>query len=241
MLLFVLHILSYDIWFYVTHMLLHTRPLYWIHKKHHEKPFPTYKDTYHDHILESPIQASGFLLPLLICAFDPYQTIPAILLINARGMLMHDPRGSFIMGDHHLLHHRLSHGNYGQYWLDYMFNTLIVSAQGCVLQDNTKTEESRVLAVSSPTTESYSVGVVLVQEAHPLLQQTESGHQSSVHTVESEKSIAIDSHSHHRECCEVCSAEDDSSLSTGFKKYPDDLSGIPAEQVPVCLPKVHED
>jgi sterol desaturase/sphingolipid hydroxylase (fatty acid hydroxylase superfamily) len=192
MLLFVLHILSYDIWFYVTHLLLHTRPLYWIHKKHHEKPFPQFTDTYHDHILESPIQASGFLLPLLICAFDPYQTIPAILLINARGMLMHDPRGSFIMGDHHLLHHRLSHGNYGQYWLDYMFNTLIVSVPDCALPNNTKTEEWRESEVCRPTTGSCSVGVVRVQEGHRRRLQTESAHQSSVHTAESERSIALD-------------------------------------------------
>ena len=103
--------------------MLHTQTLYWIHKKHHEKFEPMFLDTYYDHWLETPIQASGFLLPLIVLNFDPVQSTCALVVLNARGMLMHDPRGSFITGDHHLIHHRLSNCNYGQYWIDYLMNT----------------------------------------------------------------------------------------------------------------------
>jgi sterol desaturase/sphingolipid hydroxylase (fatty acid hydroxylase superfamily) len=123
MLLFLFHIISYDVWFYLTHLLLHSKSFYWIHKKHHEKANPIFLDTYYDHWLESPIQASGFLVPYALFAFDPIQTTCALVLINARGMLMHDPRGTFITGDHHLIHHKLSNCNYGQPWIDYLMNT----------------------------------------------------------------------------------------------------------------------
>lgn len=123
MLLFLSHILAYDVWFYGTHLLLHRPELYWIHKKHHENAEPIFTDTYHDHFLETPIQASGFLIPFFF-AFDPIETGLALIFINARGMLMHDRRGSFLTGDHHLIHHRKSNCNYGQYWLDYIFGTL---------------------------------------------------------------------------------------------------------------------
>lgn len=123
MLLFFLHILSYDLWFYMTHLMLHTELLYWIHKRHHEKADPMFLDTYHDHILETPIQASGFFIPFMFLEIDPIQSTCALVLINARGMLMHDPRGTFITGDHHLIHHKLSNCNFGQYWIDYLMNT----------------------------------------------------------------------------------------------------------------------
>lgn len=123
MLLFLFHILSYDVVFYITHLLLHSKNLYWIHKKHHEKVNPTFLDTYYDHWLESPIQGFGFIVPYAFVAFDPVQSVCALAVINARGVLSHDPRGSFITGDHHLIHHQLSNCNYGQYWIDYLMDT----------------------------------------------------------------------------------------------------------------------
>lgn len=123
MILFILHILSYDLWFYATHLLLHTPMFYWIHKKHHEKSKPTFLDTYHDHWLESPIQGSGFLIPFMFIEFDPIQSACALVIINVRGLLRHDPRGSFIVGDHHLIHHKIPNCNYGDYWIDYLMNT----------------------------------------------------------------------------------------------------------------------
>jgi sterol desaturase/sphingolipid hydroxylase (fatty acid hydroxylase superfamily) len=121
--LFLFHIFSYDIVFYATHILLHTPMFYWIHKKHHEKSEPTFLDTYYGHWLESPIQSVGFVVPFMFLEFDSMQTVCALMIVNARGILRHDPRGSFITGDHHLIHHKIPNCNYGDYWIDYLMNT----------------------------------------------------------------------------------------------------------------------
>jgi sterol desaturase/sphingolipid hydroxylase (fatty acid hydroxylase superfamily) len=123
--LFLFHILSYDIWFYVSHLLLHTKYLYWIHKIHHEKKYPTFLDTYHDHWIESPIQGFGFVIPMMFMETDLLQSGLALVVINARGILQHDKRGSWLVGNHHLLHHEYGHGNYGTYWIDYCCGTLL--------------------------------------------------------------------------------------------------------------------
>lgn len=82
-------------------------------------------DTYHDHWLETPIQASGFLFPLYVMSFDPVGTGMALVFVNIRGMLQHDKRGEWLVGNHHLLHHEYGHGNYGTYWIDYSCGTLL--------------------------------------------------------------------------------------------------------------------
>lgn len=55
-----LSIVSYDVWFYVSHVLLHDRRLYKYHSEHHEKRVPTAMDTYHGHALEGPFQGRGY-------------------------------------------------------------------------------------------------------------------------------------------------------------------------------------
>ena len=122
--LFLFHILSYDVWFYLTHLLLHTKYLYWIHKIHHEKKYPTFLDTYHDHWIESPIQGFGFLFPLIF--MDPgIGTGLALVFVNVRGVLQHDKRGAWLVGNHHLLHHEVGYGNYGNPLIDYCCGTLL--------------------------------------------------------------------------------------------------------------------
>ena len=124
MLFFLLTILGYDIWFYISHRLLHHRFLYPIHSIHHEKMEPKFLDTYHGHWFEMVFQSIGFFTPLLF--FDPCWLSfgLALLYVNAKGLLRHDTRGSWITGDHHLLHHQYPTYNYGEVWLDKLGGTL---------------------------------------------------------------------------------------------------------------------
>ena len=73
--------------------------------------------------MESTVQSGGYFIPYIFYSFDPVQSGLALVFINARAMLAHDPRGSFITGNHHLIHHKLSNCNYGQPWLDRLMNT----------------------------------------------------------------------------------------------------------------------
>jgi sterol desaturase/sphingolipid hydroxylase (fatty acid hydroxylase superfamily) len=60
-----LYILFYDLWFYFSHILLHTNTLYQIvHKLHHQTPYSalTYEDTNKAHILENFIQPLGIFI-----------------------------------------------------------------------------------------------------------------------------------------------------------------------------------
>lgn len=119
-----LHVIGYDIWFYLSHMALHTRLMWWIHRRHHEKRDPVWTDTYHGHWLESVIQSVGFLLPWAVIA--DVRWIPAVLAlvaINVRAMLHHDSRGTWLVGDYHLIHHRQPNVNFGQPWLDWLGGT----------------------------------------------------------------------------------------------------------------------
>jgi sterol desaturase/sphingolipid hydroxylase (fatty acid hydroxylase superfamily) len=38
-------------------------------------------------------------------------------------MMRHDDRCSFIIGNHHLIHHQYPNYNYGEYWIDYLCKT----------------------------------------------------------------------------------------------------------------------
>ncbi len=124
MLQLLLHVLGYDLWFYLSHLLLHTPLLYRaVHKKHHEIINPIYKDTYYGHWFEGPFQSIGFLLPWAVTELDYTPFIAALIFVNARGMLRHESRLGWLLGNHHLLHHQLFRCNYGEYWLDKLFNT----------------------------------------------------------------------------------------------------------------------
>ena len=102
--------------------MLHTPYLYWMHKIHHEHKYPIYLDAYHGHWFESPFQSLGFFVPFLFMDVG-IGTFLAFIVVNVRGMLHHDKRGEWIMGNHHLLHHEYGHGNYGMRWIDYCCGT----------------------------------------------------------------------------------------------------------------------
>jgi lathosterol oxidase len=121
-----LHILGYDIWFYISHLLLHTPALWRFHKIHHEIMYPRFTDTYKGHMLEGPFQSLGFAAPLLLgTGTDAWSFIAALIFVNVRGMARHDDRTVWLIGNHHLLHHQYLKYNFGEYWLDALFGTSI--------------------------------------------------------------------------------------------------------------------
>lgn len=120
----IVSVISYDIWFYISHVLLHTQLFYKYHKEHHLKIVPEYYDTYVGHILEGPFQGMGMFIPFLVWEYSTYDIFIILLLLNVRGMMRHDERFVFLIGNHHLLHHRYPTYNFGEYWIDYLCGTL---------------------------------------------------------------------------------------------------------------------
>jgi sterol desaturase/sphingolipid hydroxylase (fatty acid hydroxylase superfamily) len=119
-----IYLICYDIWYYFIHYLLHTRHFYFIHKIHHKNVYPKFNDYYLIHILEIPIQSIGLLVPIYFYKLHILQLFYALLFINIRGLLEHDERMIFLVGNHHLIHHKIPKYNFGAYWLDYIFGTL---------------------------------------------------------------------------------------------------------------------
>jgi sterol desaturase/sphingolipid hydroxylase (fatty acid hydroxylase superfamily) len=122
-------ILAYDIWFYISHILLHTKMLYPYHKLHHTNSEPTFLDTYVGHSFEGPFQSIGMFVPYCFFQYTTTETIIILIVLNLRGMAQHDKRGAFLVGNHHMLHHKYSNYNYGQYWIDALCQTAIVKRQ----------------------------------------------------------------------------------------------------------------
>jgi sterol desaturase/sphingolipid hydroxylase (fatty acid hydroxylase superfamily) len=124
MITLLLHILGYDIWFYISHILLHQPYLYAkIHKIHHEKKYPYWQDTYHSHWFEGPFQSLGFLLPFIFFKLSVIELFVAFLFCQARGLMRHDIRLEWLIGNHHLLHHSKTNYNYGEPWIDRLCGT----------------------------------------------------------------------------------------------------------------------
>lgn len=120
------YILAYDIWFYLSHRILHHPKWYsLIHKEHHGVNYTTmtFGDTYVGNVLEGPFQSMGVLVPLAFLDFQGSSFLLSVTLLNARGMLRHDIRCTWIIGDHHILHHKYPKYNYGEKWLDYLGGT----------------------------------------------------------------------------------------------------------------------
>ena len=123
MLLFCWYIVSYDIWYYISHIVLHKYLYKTIHKYHHsiQHDTMTYSDAYVGHYLESGIQGLGILIPLWFTI--DWTFILALLFVNIRGMMRHDIRCIWLIGNHHILHHKYPRYNFGEYWLDRLCGT----------------------------------------------------------------------------------------------------------------------
>lgn len=121
---FLLHIIFYDLWFYISHLLLHTKLLWRFHKEHHTVIHPRFLDTYKGHWFESVFQGLGYFAPIAFVPLDASAAVWAFVFVNVRGMARHDDRTVWLIGNHHLLHHQFFHYNYGEQWLDRLFGTL---------------------------------------------------------------------------------------------------------------------
>jgi len=122
------HIVSYDIWFYISHVALHKirhSTIKDIHSIHHEVPYHKLKwyNVSDGHIIEHIVQPIGFLFPCLFF-ININGMIISSLFITIRGCMRHDDRCSWLIGTHHLLHHKYPEYNYSEYYVDYLFGTI---------------------------------------------------------------------------------------------------------------------
>jgi sterol desaturase/sphingolipid hydroxylase (fatty acid hydroxylase superfamily) len=122
--LILLSILSYDVWFYISHLLLHSKLLYKYHSIHHSKDNPRFMDTYLGHPLEGPFQGIGMFAPYIFYNYSMTETAIILAFLNVRGMMRHDDRCSWLIGNHHLMHHKCPNYNYGEYWIDWLCSTV---------------------------------------------------------------------------------------------------------------------
>lgn len=124
MLLVIVSIITYDIWFYISHVILHHHKVYKYHKQHHEKPIPQFLDKYVAHWIETPFQGIGLFVPMIFLTYSANDILSALIIVNIRGMMRQDERAVYLIGNHHLLHHLHPAYNFGEYWLDYLGDTL---------------------------------------------------------------------------------------------------------------------
>jgi sterol desaturase/sphingolipid hydroxylase (fatty acid hydroxylase superfamily) len=126
-LLILLQILCYDLWFYTSHIILHYRiPYSKIHYEHHQQFYQTliFWDAYKGNHLEGVIQSAGLFVPYLIIDITLSNLIIAGFITNLRGLMRHDNRCIWLIGNHHILHHKYPRYNYGEYWIDKLCGTL---------------------------------------------------------------------------------------------------------------------
>ncbi len=83
----------------------------------------TWKDTYVAHWIESPFQGIGMFVPYLLYKYSWLDTFLILAFLNVRGMMRHDRRFIWLVGDHHLIHHKDGKYNFGEVWIDSLGGT----------------------------------------------------------------------------------------------------------------------
>jgi sterol desaturase/sphingolipid hydroxylase (fatty acid hydroxylase superfamily) len=120
------YILCYDAWFYISHVILHNKNIYFIHKIHHTPKYNTitYSDAHNAHTIENIVQQLGLLIPCFTVGLSAHSLVISYTIISIRGLMRHDDRCSWLTWNHHLLHHKDQRYNFGEYWLDKLCGTL---------------------------------------------------------------------------------------------------------------------
>ena len=120
-------ILSYDIWFYASHIVLH-KYMWNIHSVHHStNPDQLrWSDAYVSHPVEDFFQGVGMFFPYAVFNYTVLDTAIILFFLNLRGMARHESRKEYRMAwPHHVLHHKYMNYNYGEYWIDCACGTLL--------------------------------------------------------------------------------------------------------------------
>ncbi len=127
MLKVLLSILSYDLWFYASHIVLH-KYMWDIHAVHHStNPDQLrWSDAYVSHPVEDFFQGVGMFFPHAFLNYTVLDTALILFFLNLRGMARHESRKEYrITWQHHVLHHKYMNYNYGEYWIDCACGTLL--------------------------------------------------------------------------------------------------------------------
>jgi sterol desaturase/sphingolipid hydroxylase (fatty acid hydroxylase superfamily) len=97
-----------------------------IHSVHHETRYEglTFYDTNKGHCLEHVFQHLGNVLPFLFIELSILPAAVSFSIIGVRAVMRHDHRCTWLIGNHHLLHHKYSKYNFGEYWIDSICGTL---------------------------------------------------------------------------------------------------------------------
>jgi sterol desaturase/sphingolipid hydroxylase (fatty acid hydroxylase superfamily) len=128
---FFMQIIIADFCFYLSHRLLHSKPLLKIHLRHHEFQDSSSFVAGHKSFLEFIITTMTDLLPIFIFGYDITQLCAWNFVGNAYNLEGHSSLSIFfISSDFHDLHHTCFKGNYGiQGFWDRAFRTLNAPTQ----------------------------------------------------------------------------------------------------------------
>jgi sterol desaturase/sphingolipid hydroxylase (fatty acid hydroxylase superfamily) len=128
---FFMNIVCADLFFYLTHRLLHQKRFIKIHLKHHE-----FRDTSsfvagHKSLIEYCITTMTELVPVLLFGYDLSQLCAWTVIGNVYNLEGHSSLSLFYIGsDFHDRHHTHFKNNYGiQGFWDRIFNTLEISSK----------------------------------------------------------------------------------------------------------------
>lgn len=121
----ILYIFCYDIGFYLSHILLHTKMFYKYHRLHHDVSYEklTFYDTIKGDLIETVLQNGGILIPNIFIEYNFYHLLFSYIFVFIRGALRHDHRFTYLVGNHHLLHHKNQRYNFGELWIDFLMGT----------------------------------------------------------------------------------------------------------------------
>jgi len=125
MIVIFLYIICYDVWNYIFHRILHHSKIYFVHRIHHNKYHEKlyYMDANNAHCIEHIIKPFGLIIPFLVINNNQC-LIVSFIFVNIREYMKHDNRFCWLIGNHHLLHHKYPKYNFGEYWIDKLCGTL---------------------------------------------------------------------------------------------------------------------